>query len=34
LFYVKEMEFRFNHRKHDVYPLLIEIIRQFGTKMN
>lgn len=30
--YVKEMEFRFNHRNQQIYPLLIEIIRRFGTK--
>ncbi len=31
-FYIKEMEFRFNHREHDVYKLLVEIIRQFAPK--
>jgi len=30
--YVKEMEFRFNNRNRDVYPLLIEIIRLFAPK--
>lgn len=32
--YVKEMEFRFNHRNEPLYPLLINIIRQFAPKMN
>ena len=32
--YVKEMEFRFNHRKEAVYPLLIGVIRQFGPKIH
>lgn len=30
--YVKEMEFRFNHRNEQLYPLLISIIRQFAPK--
>ena len=30
--YVKEMEFRFNHRNDDLYPLLVEIFRQFIPK--
>jgi transposase len=30
--YVKEMEFRFNHRNEDLYPLLVEILRQFAPK--
>ena len=30
--YIKEMEFRFNHRGEKVYPLMVEAIRQFGTK--
>lgn len=34
LSYIKEMEFRFNNRNQDVYPLLIKIIRDFGTKIN
>lgn len=33
LSYVKEMEFRFNHRNEQLYPLLVRVIRQFGTKM-
>jgi len=32
--YIKEMEFRFNNREQDVYPLLIEIICRFAPKMN
>ena len=32
--YVKEMEFRFNHRNEPLYPLLINIMRQFAPKMN
>lgn len=31
--YVKEMEFRFNHRNEPLYPLLINIMRQFAPKM-
>ncbi|MCL5011574.1 MAG: IS1595 family transposase [Candidatus Marsarchaeota archaeon] len=31
--YVKEMEFRFNHRNKPLYPLLINITRQFAPKM-
>ena len=31
--YVKKMEFRFNHRNEQLYPLLISTIRQFGPKM-
>lgn len=31
-FYIKEMEFRFNNRQQDIYPLLIEINRHFGPK--
>ena len=30
--YVKEMEFRFNHRHEQLYPLLVGVIRQFGPK--
>lgn len=30
--YVKEMEFRFNHRNERLYPLLIRVIREFGAK--
>ena len=31
--YLKEMEFRFNHRNEDIYGLLIDIIlRRFGAK--
>jgi len=30
--YIKEMEFRFNHRDEQLYPLLIGIIRQFAPK--
>ena len=32
--YVKEMEFRFNHRNEPVYPILINIIRDFALKIN
>ena len=32
LFYVKEMEFRFNHRTEKLYPLLTGILRQFSPK--
>lgn len=32
--YVKEMEFRFNHRNEPLYPLLINIMRSFAPKMN
>ncbi|MFH1750766.1 MAG: IS1595 family transposase [Candidatus Micrarchaeota archaeon] len=31
--YVKEMEFRFNHRNEELYPLLVAVIRQFAPKM-
>ncbi|MCL5011520.1 MAG: IS1595 family transposase [Candidatus Marsarchaeota archaeon] len=30
--YIKEMEFRFNHRNEPLYPLLIGVLRQFGPK--
>lgn len=30
--YIKEMEFRFNHRNEQLYPLLIGVIRQFAPK--
>lgn len=30
--YIKEMEFRFNHRNEQLYPLLISVIRQFAPK--
>jgi transposase len=30
--YIKEMEFRFNHRNEALYPLLVGVIRQFGPK--
>lgn len=31
--YLKEMEFRFNHRNEDIYALLVDIIfRRFGAK--
>jgi transposase len=30
--YVKEMEFRFNHRHEQLYQLLVGVIRQFGPK--
>lgn len=33
-FYLKEMEFRFNHRNEDVYELLVSIIlRRIGTEV-
>ena len=33
--YLKEMEFRFNHRNEDVFKLLVDIIlRRFGTESN
>ena len=32
--YVKEMEFRFNHRNEQLYPLLVGIIRQFAPKIH
>ena len=32
--YVKEMEFRFNHRNEQLFPLLVGIKRQFGTKIH
>ena len=32
--YVKEMEFRFNHREDNLYPLLVEVFRQFMSKIN
>lgn len=31
--YVKEMEFRFNHRNEQLYPLLVSVIRQFAPEM-
>src|SRR3989344_2996590 len=30
--YIKEMEFRFNHRNEQLYPLLVGVIRQFAPK--
>lgn len=33
LSYIKEMEFRFNHRNEELYPLLVTAIRQFAPKM-
>lgn len=30
--YIKEMEFRFNHRNEQLYQLLIGVIHQFGPK--
>jgi len=30
--YIKEMEFRFNHRNEQLYPLLVRVIRQFAPK--
>ncbi len=30
--YVKEMEFRFNHRNEQLYPLLVSVKRQFAPK--
>lgn len=34
-FYLKEMEFRYNHRNEDLYGLLFNIIfRKFGTDFN
>ncbi len=32
--YIKEMEFRFNHRNEQLYPLLIGVIRQFAPKIH
>ena len=32
LSYIKKMEFRFNHRNKQLYPLLVGIIRQFAPK--
>ena len=32
LAYVKEMEFRYDHRNEQLYKLLIGVIRQFGPK--
>ena len=34
--YLKEMEFRYNHRNEDVFMLLVDIVirRKFGTKVN
>jgi|SRR3989344_2208989 len=32
--YVKEMEFRFNHRKEELYPLLIRAKREFSPKIH
>lgn len=34
LAYIKEMEFRFNHRNEQLYPLLVGIIRQFAPKIH
>lgn len=31
--YVKEMEFRFNHRNEPLYPLLVRVIRGFAPEM-
>ena len=34
-FYLKEMEFRFNHRNENVFILMVDIIlRRFGAKVN
>ena len=30
--YIKEMEFRFNHKNEKIYPLLIRAIREFAPK--
>jgi len=34
--YLKEMEFRYNHRNKDVFMLLVDIVirRKFGTELN
>ena len=32
--YIKEMEFRFNHKNEELYPKLVEVFRQFGTKLH
>jgi len=32
--YIKEMEFRFNHRNEQLYPLLVDVIRQFAPKIH
>ena len=32
--YIKEMEFRFNHRNEQLYELLIGVIRQFAPKIH
>ena len=28
--YIKELEFRFNHRQQDIFPILIDFITDFG----
>ncbi len=30
--YIKEMEFRFNHRNEQLYPLLVRVTREFAPK--
>ena len=32
--YIKEMEFRFNHRNEPLFPLLLKILRDFAPKTN
>jgi len=32
--YIKEMEFRFNHRNEQLFPLLVGVIRQFAPKIH
>lgn len=32
--YVKEREFRFNYREANLYPLLVEVFKQFGMKLH
>lgn len=34
LAYIKEMEFRYNHRNEQLYPLLIGVKRQFAPKIH
>jgi len=31
--YVKELEFRYNHRKEDLFPLIVNLITKFGPNL-
>ena len=31
--YVKELEFRYNHRKEDLFPLMVNLVTKFGPNL-